>query len=55
MPMSDMTDYEARAVYADKMEAAAATPAIAESWRNIAAIYRELASRLAKLRADSAR
>jgi hypothetical protein len=55
MPMSDMTDYEARAVYADKIEAAAATPAIAEGWRNLAAIYRELARRLTKLRADSAR
>ena len=55
MPMSDTTDYGARAAYADKMAATATTPALAESWRSIAEIYRELARRLAKLRAESPR
>jgi hypothetical protein len=53
VPMSDATDYEARAAYADKMVTTAATPELAESWRSLGEIYRELARRLAKLRAES--
>ena len=53
--LEEHPDYQALAEAADTRAATAATPQLAEQWRNLADTYRKLAHYTAILSADQAR